>query len=73
MSVNFNGASVNYDRSSNTYSRSPVMVFRVCNNGYKRPMRSEPDECPCFKCAETRNGNRLIKEGLMGKHKEESN
>lgn len=57
MSVDYRGESCTYDRNSQTYSRPPVKVFRVCRHGFKRPMKagSEPDPCPCFRCIQETN------------------
>ena len=53
MSIDYKGESCNYNPRTNTYSRPPVKVFRVCKHGFKRLMIPN-DECPCFKCMEVR-------------------
>ena len=49
MSIDYRGESVRYDPRSNTYSRPPVLVFRVCKHGFKRPLRSDDEGCPCYR------------------------
>ena len=67
MTPNYQGKSVNYDRKTNTYSRSPVKIVRVCRYGFKRDLVKH-DECPCFQCTSNRSGNTLIKVGLLDRN-----
>ena len=74
MAIDYKGESVQYNPRSNTYSRPPVKVYRICKHGFKRVMLIEDPGCPCYKCIQETNQETLKRgERLDGNGRNQNN